>query len=300
LNAVDLQIVGPNGPIANAGADTTGKYTELARNMLGAQRALHPELNGKFAWGGYFNANGAHGLADPRTGDNRPDLMHFDLEGAAPRRTLMTSSYYRLGPTGNYGQARAGPQSSLTPPTPQGTSAASSTPTRGDPRGLRDYIRQTAQKYGIDPDVALRVAQAEGLSSFSSGIRGENSWGAFQLNTQGGMGNDFQRETGLDPRDPKNERATIDYALKRASREGWGAFHGAANTGIGRWQGINRGAARQRPAPAPAAPAGPALKPYPGVPEGADWRASRDQRPPFPPTASAADYLRGLGFPMIG
>jgi len=123
----------------------------------------------------------------------------------------------------------------------------SSSLTRSDPRGLRDYIGLTARKYGIDPNVALRVAQSEGLSSFSSGIRGENSWGAFQLNTQGGMGSDFQRETGLNPADPKNEKATIDYALKRASREGWGAFHGAANTGIGRWQGINRGVTANAP-----------------------------------------------------
>lgn len=122
----------------------------------------------------------------------------------------------------------------------EATRGGDSPPTRGDPRGMTNYIAQTAQKYGIDPRVALAVARSEGLAQFTSGIRGENSYGAFQLNTQGGLGNQFQRETGLNPADPKNEKATIDYALKHASKNGWGAFHGARNTGIGNWQGINR------------------------------------------------------------
>jgi hypothetical protein len=107
---------------------------------------------------------------------------------------------------------------------------------KGDPRGLEGYIRQTAAKYGIDPDVAMRVAQSEGLGSFL-GDHGK-SGGAFQLYTGGGLGNEFQKETGLNPLDPKNEKATIDYALKHAAKSGWGPWHGAARVGIGRQQGI--------------------------------------------------------------
>ena len=114
-----------------------------------------------------------------------------------------------------------------------------------DPRGLEPYIRETAQKYGIDPEVALRVAKSEGLRSFRSGVRQksgqeEPSWGAFQLYTGGGLGNEFQKATGLDPSDPKNEKATIDYALKTAAKVGWGPWHGAKNTGIGEWEGIGK------------------------------------------------------------
>ena len=105
-----------------------------------------------------------------------------------------------------------------------------------DPRGLTDYIRETATKYGIDPDVALRVAQSEGLKD-PIGDNGK-SFGAFQLYTGGGVGNEFQRDTGLNPSDPANERATIDYALRRAAQVGWGPWHGAARVGIGQWQGI--------------------------------------------------------------
>lgn len=111
-----------------------------------------------------------------------------------------------------------------------------------DPRGLTPYIRETAQKYGIDPEVALRVAKSEGLANFQSTVVGkkgrEPSWGAFQLYTGGGLGNEFQRATGLDPSDPANEKATIDYALKTAAKVGWGPWHGAKNTGIGEWDGI--------------------------------------------------------------
>jgi hypothetical protein len=108
-----------------------------------------------------------------------------------------------------------------------------------DPRGLTDYIRETATKYGVDPEVAVRVAQSEGLRD-PIGDNGK-SFGAFQLYTGGGLGNEFKRDTGLDPGDPQNERATIDYALKRASQMGWGPWHGAARVGIDQWEGIGGG-----------------------------------------------------------
>jgi hypothetical protein len=118
-------------------------------------------------------------------------------------------------------------------------------PDRDDPRGLSAYIRETAQKYGIDPEIAIKVAKSEGLRSFRSGVRQksgqeEPSWGAFQLYTGGGLGNEFQKATGLDPSDPANEKATIDYALRTAAKVGWGPWHGAKNTGIGEFEGIGR------------------------------------------------------------
>jgi hypothetical protein len=116
-------------------------------------------------------------------------------------------------------------------------------PTPGDPRGLTAFIREVAAKYNVSPEVALRVAKSEGLGSFQSGVfkNGvqEPSYGAFQLYTGGGLGNEFQKATGLDPSDPKNEKATIDYALKHASTHGWGPWYGAKNTGIGEFEGIS-------------------------------------------------------------
>ena len=84
------------------------------------------------------------------------------------------------------------------------------------------------------------MARSEGLGTFTSGIPGEKSFGAFQLNTQGGMGNEFYRDTGLDPSDPRNEKATIDYALRKACAGGWAPFHGAKNRyGYDNFAGIN-------------------------------------------------------------
>jgi hypothetical protein len=114
------------------------------------------------------------------------------------------------------------------------------TPT-DDPRGLIPFIHQTAARYQIDPSTAVDVARSEGLMNFASTVPGEQSYGAFQLNMlPGSMGSDFQKETGLNPADPANEKLTIDYALRRASQEGWGAFHGAKSVGISNYTGIGR------------------------------------------------------------
>jgi hypothetical protein len=102
-------------------------------------------------------------------------------------------------------------------------------------------IREMATRFGIDPDVAMKVARSEGFNNFT----GDNgtSFGSFQLHvTPGGkgraLGDQFREKTGLDPSDPRNEAATIQFALSQAARTGWKDFHGARNTGIGDWQGV--------------------------------------------------------------
>lgn len=105
-----------------------------------------------------------------------------------------------------------------------------------DPRGLVPYIQQRAIAYGVDPNIAVRVAASEGLGN-PVGDAGK-SFGAFQLYTGGGLGNTFQRVTGLDPSNPANEPATIDFALSQAAQGGWGPWHGAARVGIGEFEGI--------------------------------------------------------------
>ncbi len=106
-----------------------------------------------------------------------------------------------------------------------------------DPRGMRGYIRQQAARNGIDPNVAVRVAEHEGLREFL-GDKG-TSGGAFQLHTGGGLGDDFRKETGKDPLDPKNERASIAWAMKHAGKtKSWAPFHGAASAGVGEQEGF--------------------------------------------------------------
>jgi hypothetical protein len=113
-----------------------------------------------------------------------------------------------------------------------------------DPRGLVPYIRLSAVQNNIDPDVAVRVASSEGLAA-PAGASGDGgtSGNAFQLHvTPGGKGSAvgdlFREQTGLDPLDPANEKATIDFALHHAAKNGWGAWTGAAKAGIAPFQGI--------------------------------------------------------------
>jgi hypothetical protein len=108
------------------------------------------------------------------------------------------------------------------------------------------YIRARAARYGIDPDVAVSVARSEGLGGSYSGDQG-SSFGPYQLHLGGlapggnavsGLGDIFKNATGLDPRDPSTWKQQIDFALSYAAAHGWGAFHGAARSGLGAWAGI--------------------------------------------------------------
>ncbi|MEC5291598.1 MULTISPECIES: hypothetical protein [unclassified Aurantimonas] len=147
-----------------------------------------------------------------------------------------------------------------------------------DISAAEQYIRQAAAERGVDPDTAVRVARSEGLqrgtwqsNATKNGVR-EPSFGPFQLLVGGegtgfptGMGNDFIQRTGLDPSDPKNLNAAIDFALDGAKQNGWGAWYGAKAAGIGNRQGIGgRGSApsaapRAMPQAAPPAAGASAL-----------------------------------------
>lgn len=129
------------------------------------------------------------------------------------------------------------------------------------------YIRQRAPLYGVDPDVAVRVAHGEG--GLQNPLRHgegpaphsqdpslgalENSYGPFQLYVSGngaGLG-DRAVAAGIDP--SKNWQGGIDYALNEASQKGWGQWYGAKAQGITGMMGIG-GRPGDAPAPQGAAP----------------------------------------------
>jgi hypothetical protein len=128
--------------------------------------------------------------------------------------------------------------------------AASSVTAEGE---IADYIRQAASSRGIDPAVAIRVAEHEGgvteaarRGTFDTG----SSWWPYQLHyggagtpyeslgTVAGMGNTFTEVTGFQPGDPTAWKASVDYALDEVARAGWGKWYGAAAAGISNWQGV--------------------------------------------------------------
>ena len=76
---------------------------------------------------------------------------------------------------------------------------------------LEKAIRDAAKKYGINPDIAVRVWQSEGGAAYQSNLvpqKGsktktlngkESSFGPFQLYTGGGLGNDYEKKYGVKP-----------------------------------------------------------------------------------------------------
>lgn len=104
---------------------------------------------------------------------------------------------------------------------------------------IEAYIRTAAIARGIDPDVAVRIARTEGGLTNpvqQSNITGPNgrepSFGPFQLNMAGGLGNQALR-MGIDPRDPAQWKRGVDFALDvAAQKRSWGDWHGARDNGI--------------------------------------------------------------------
>lgn len=134
---------------------------------------------------------------------------------------------------------------------------------------VADMIRTAALARGIDPNVAIRVAQSEGLSTYASTFHDskvggqERSYGPFQLYMDGGEGNTFMAKTGINPatdRSANSIQKQIEYALDVALKKGWGPWHGAKRVGISNWQGIGT-VARQQTATPSSMPVGPATTP---------------------------------------
>ena len=92
------------------------------------------------------------------------------------------------------------------------------------------FIRDYAAKIGVNPDVALGIARAEGLNA--TGFRTPNqastvdvsggqpfSFGDFQLNVKGGMGVDALK-AGIDPADAAQWQKADMFALDRMKAGG--------------------------------------------------------------------------------
>lgn len=106
-----------------------------------------------------------------------------------------------------------------------------------------ESVMRAASKYGIDPHTMLRVAQSEGLNeSYAGGDKG-TSFGAMQLHRggPGSVGYEFEKQTGLDLADPRNEDAANEFAAKWAAQHGWGAWMGAHRIGVNGRMGIGNG-----------------------------------------------------------
>ena len=104
------------------------------------------------------------------------------------------------------------------------------------PMSHEQFIRDYAAKVGVNPDVAVGVANAEGLRAWSPSNPNAGSYvdrtggvpwsfGDFQLNTRNGMGVDAQK-AGIDPRDPNQWQKADMFALDQMKAGGLGPWKG--------------------------------------------------------------------------
>lgn len=105
----------------------------------------------------------------------------------------------------------------------------------GDPRGVESALRESAIKYGFNPDDVVGVARAEGLGAANYKTWDVNNWsyGAMQMHV-GGLATEYQKATGKDPSNPNNEIHMNDWAVGYAAKHGWG-----------KWTSVTGGRARR-------------------------------------------------------
>lgn len=169
---------------------------------------------------------------------------------------------------------------------------------------IEAYIRRVAPQYGIDPDIAVRVAKSEGglKDPYRQGdsilkYGREESYGPFQLHMRmGGVGTRALK-AGIDPR--KDWQGGVQYGLREASQKGWGQWFGAAKSGIGNWDGIRKGVSGPAPTPGMSLASNPVqgmTRPEnPNLPSRLDF--ARAGTPPMGPVTNTD--LPGFGGPGV-
>jgi D-alanyl-D-alanine carboxypeptidase len=104
------------------------------------------------------------------------------------------------------------------------------------PMSHEQFIRDYAAKVGVNPDVAVGVARAEGLNAWSPSNPNAGSYvdrsggqpfsfGDFQLNVRNGLGTQALK-AGIDPRDPNQWQAADQYAIDQMKAGGLGPWKG--------------------------------------------------------------------------
>ena len=166
---------------------------------------------------------------------NGPLYLHVQPGGVASFTNAST-----LQPAGSIPTAgSSAPAVSSQPANLQNRGTSSQAPIasqQGGNAGHEQFIRDYAAKVGVNPDVAVGVANAEGLRAWSASNPNAGSYvdrsggqpfsfGDFQLNTRNGMGVDALK-AGIDPRDPNQWQAADQFAIDQMKAGGLGPWKG--------------------------------------------------------------------------
>jgi len=108
------------------------------------------------------------------------------------------------------------------------------------------FAENAARVRNIDVGTAVKLMKHEGLQPgiWQSLVgkkqgRQETSYGAMQLLKGGGLGDAFERETGLSVSDPRTWRQNIEFGLNEAARnKSWQPWYGRGPARIGVRQGL--------------------------------------------------------------
>lgn len=106
---------------------------------------------------------------------------------------------------------------------------------------LEGYIRARAPHYGVNPNIAVRIAQLESGSGRNMVGDDKSSFGPFQLHygghsrrfPHGGLGDVFTHTTGKHAWDSSSWQAQVDFALWHLER-GDGPQWSTYQTALGR------------------------------------------------------------------
>lgn len=101
---------------------------------------------------------------------------------------------------------------------------------------VKAYIIAQAVAHGLNPRIVIAIVKSEG--GYDVNAHGDltqgGSYGPFQFNLlSGSMGARFQAEKHLDPSDPKNWQAMVDYAIEYISA------HRDVRSIQSQWHGVN-------------------------------------------------------------
>jgi hypothetical protein len=224
---------GQTGSAYDAGGNSSHTYG-LASDISGLDGP-----NGKITqqWAQIAEANGLH---NPYGIGDKAEFNHWQLP-ATPleQQPQLLASLKAAKATGNFQNvwsaynAGGGP---ARPPSPVPAALGTTINTPGGPEHVA-FIRNYAQQIGLNPDLALGIANAEGLRAWSASnpnaasyvdrSGGEPfSFGDFQLNIHPGALGAKALAAGVDPRDPAQWQAADRFAMDQMKAGGVGPWKG--------------------------------------------------------------------------